>query len=281
MAIYRGFFVWGGGIVLVLGLFLIFVAVGWPGSPDSCLHLADRGANTCYCEAYNPQDVIMHHGGVRQPVNTWFNLYAIFTSLLVACVLYADRVSGDTRNVMRSMSWIPDVYIFAVLFLGLGSMWFHASLSSATSWVDGFSMYVFASFLVFYTLVRLSGSELVFWIGYPIAVLVFSLIGALWKWDLASLILILVLVAAYLTFEIIICARKGTFMQGTPLTITLWVSGVVAILLATLFWTLSQTGGLLCNPQSLFQPHGMLWHPLAGVTAVLLYFYWRAETASP
>ena len=27
----RGFIVWGGSIVIVLGLFLIFVTAGWPG----------------------------------------------------------------------------------------------------------------------------------------------------------------------------------------------------------------------------------------------------------
>src|SRR5690349_21015540 len=117
MATYRGFVVWIGGIVVVLGAFLIFVATGWPGSPDDCLHLADGATNTCYCEAFRPEDVITHQGGVRQPVNTWFNLYAIFTSLIVASVLYADRISADDRNVMHSMSWIPDVYVFAVLFL--------------------------------------------------------------------------------------------------------------------------------------------------------------------
>lgn len=280
MVAYRSFIVWGVGIVVVLGVFLIFVAAGWPGSPDNCLHLADGKTNTCYCEAFNASDVLMHRSGVRQPVNTWFNLYAIFTSLIVALVLFLDRRSGDARNVMRSPSWIPDVYVFAVLFLGLGSMWFHASLSTATSWVDGTSMYVYASFLVFYTLVRLTGSELAFWIGYPICVVAFSLVGAFWKWDYASLILIIILVLAYLTFEIIICVRTGRFMQGTPLTITLWISAVVAIGLATLFWVLSQTGMPLCNPHSAFQPHGMLWHPLAGVMAVLLYFYWREEESA-
>ena len=62
-----------------------------------------------------------------------------------------------------------------------------------------------------------------------------------------------------------------------PLTIALWLLAVVAIGLATLFWALSQTGKSLCNPGSGFQPHGLLWHPLAGVMAVLLYFYWRDE----
>lgn len=284
MDTYRGFLVWGGGTVVVLGIFLIFVAAGWPGGPDNCTHIVngaqiiiDGQRDSCYCEAFDPSKVIARAPGVRQPVNTWFNLYAILTSLLVALVLFFDRASGDTRNVMRSTSWIPDVYVFAVLFLGLGSMWFHASLSSSTSWVDGFSMYVYASFLVFYTARRLTGSDLLFWIGYPISVVGFSIIGALWKWDYASLILIIILVAAYLVFEIIICARTGKFMQGTPATITLWLGGVVSIGLATLFWVLSQTGRPLCHPQSFFQPHGMLWHPLAGVMAVLLYFYWRED----
>jgi len=52
---------------------------------------------------------------------------------------------------------------------------------------------------------------------------------------------------------------------------------IEAIILATIFWVLSQTGKPLCNRDSLFQPHGMLWHPLAGVMAVLLYFYWRGD----
>jgi hypothetical protein len=33
----------------------------------------------------------------------------------------------------------------------------------------------------------------------------------------------------------------------------------------------------MCDPNAFFQPHGMLWHPLAGAMAVLLYFYWREE----
>jgi hypothetical protein len=102
-------------------------------------------------------------------------------------------------------------------------------------------------------------------------------IGAVWEWRYQSLILILVLVAAYLVFEIITWKRSGKIMQGRPLTVSLWVLAVVAILAATVFWTLSQTGGPLCDPNSSFQPHGLLWHPLAGVMAVLLYFYWRED----
>jgi hypothetical protein len=60
----------------------------------------------------------------------------------------------------------------------------------------------------------------------------------------------------------------------------LWGGAAVAIILATIFWIFSQTGEDLCDPTSFFQPHGLLWHPLAGVMAVLLYFYWRGDEAS-
>jgi len=272
---YRGFIVWGAGIVVVLGAFLIFVAAGWPGKENSCVHAKP---NTCYCEAFNLHDAITGAPGVRQPVNTWFNLYSILTSLLVAVFVYLDRSSGETTNAIRSTdSWLPDLYIFAVLFLGLGSMWFHGSLKDWGGVTDMLSMFVFAAFLVFYTIHRLWDSDLFFWIGYPLTVLLFTIVGAVWSWEYNSLILILILVAAYLVFEIMIWVRSGQVMQGKPLTIALWVLAVVAIIAATVFWALSQTGGPLCDPKSAFQPHGLLWHPLAGVMAVLLYFYWRED----
>jgi len=273
----RGFIVWGGGIVLVLGMFLIFVAAGWPGELNSC---AKEKPSSCYCEAFDLHDAITGARGVRQPVNTWFNLYAIFTSLLVAIVVWVDRKEGANRNPISSDSLIPDLYIFAVLFLGLGSMWFHASIKQWGGITDQLSMFVYAAFLIFYSIRRLWNAEWFFWVFYPITVILFTVIAAFWTWHLASLILILILVAAYLVFEIIMWSRTGKVMQGKPLTIVLWCLAVVAILAATVFWALSQTGGPLCDPHSGFQPHGLLWHPLAGVMAVLLYFYWREDEDS-
>lgn len=273
----RGFIVWGAGIVLVLGVFLIFVAAGWPGAPNDCINSTP---DTCFCEAFNRADVLSGAPGVRQPVNTWFNLYSIATSLLIAVVVFTDRKSGSAPNAIRSRSWIPDLYIFAVLFLGLGSMWFHASIKEWGGVFDEMSMFVFAAFLVFYSIHRLWHNDWFFAVGYALTVLLFTIVGAAWHYENKSLILILILVAAYLTFEIILCCRTGKFMQGKPLTITLWVLAVAAIGLATLFWALSQTGRPLCDPQSGFQPHGLLWHPLAGVMAVLLYFYWREENTA-
>ena len=271
MHIYRGFIVWAVAIITILGAFLVFTGTGWPGVPDKCIFLMPDG---CYCEAFGMAKVLSGAPGVRQPVNTWFNLYALVTSFIVAYTVYKDRKNlgnDPPANVMSSMSWIADLYIFAVLFLGLGSMWFHASLTKWGGFLDGVSMYVFAAFLAFYSIRRIVESDRLFWIGYPITVAVFSGLHLM----LPSFVNIMILVVAYLAVEVYIWIRTSRVMQGKSSTVWLWLLSVVAIGVATFFWWASQTGNFLCRPDSFFQPHGLIWHPLAGVMAVLLYFYWR------
>jgi len=41
-------------------------------------------------------------------------------------------------------------------------------------------------------------------------------------------------------------------------------------------WLLSHNGGVLCDPDSWLQGHG-LWHLGGAATALLLYFYMRSE----
>ena len=268
----RSLIVWGVGIGAVMLPFLGFVAFGWPGDIDTCVR-----DMKCFCEDFAVSSI--GRAGVRQPVNTWFNLYSIFTSGLVALVLYRDRKSGQAgQNVMRSDNFIADFYVFAVLFLGLGSMWMHASLVGWAGNIDGLSMYVYASFLVAYTLRRLVASDLLFWIVYAILVVGFELVSIFWTSSEKSLVLILILVAMYLGLEAGVCIKQRKAFQGRALPILLWSLAVASIGLATLFWVLSQTGGPMCSPSSFFQPHGLLWHPLAGAMAVFLYFYWRAES---
>ena len=276
--------------------FLIFVGAGWPGRAADCvtrIATSEDGLDGCYCESFAVSAVVevdrrgvpildgdasrpVTRGGVRKKVNTWFNLYSILTSGLVMLVLLLDRRQTASANCLKSSSWIPDVYVFAVLFLGLGSMWFHASLKAWGGWLDRLSMFVYASFLSFYTIVRIWNKEWIFWVGYPITVVVMSVLNIVWTWEYASLVLIITLVLAYLVFEVLASAKAG-FLMGRPTTVILWCAAVLCIGLATLSWILSQTGEAWCPPESAFQPHGLLWHPLAGATAVLLYFYWRAE----
>ncbi|MDW3648743.1 MAG: hypothetical protein R8P61_16870 [Bacteroidia bacterium] len=271
MTIYRGFIIWIVAIALILGAFLLFVQLGWPGQASDCIY---KSPNGCFCESFDIAEVSSGAPGVRQPVNTWFNLYSLLSSFIVAFYVYADRrdlAGSPPPNQMRSHSWLPELYIFAVLFLGLGSMWFHASLTQWGNFIDGVSMYVFAAFLASYSLRRIWESDTAFWIIYSLSLVLFSILHLF----IPSFINILILVVAYFGVEIYIWLHTGKVMQGKSKTIWLWSLSIFSILVATFFWWASHSGNFLCDPDSFFQPHGLIWHPLAGVSAVLLYFYWR------
>jgi len=316
MGIYRSFIIWGGFTVLILGVFLGFVLGGWPGTPNSCipkealalpvpsdhasaaarLQYQDKTVNqsTCYCEAFWLPDVVAGKPGVRQPVNTWFNLYSIVTSFLVTLFVYLDRKNSSGGTPIRSHAWLPDLYVFVVLFLGLGSMWFHGALQGWGGFTDTLSMYMYAAFLVFYAIYRLWDSDWFFALAYLGTVALFTIVGEIWQEAAptfpVSLIMILILVVAYLVFQSLVWAKTGSgngwqnwwahvSWRGQQVSLRWWLA-VASIGLATFFWVSSQTGRYMCDPHSGFQPHGLLWHPLAGVMAVLLYFYWRNDEQS-
>lgn len=275
-AIPRSLIVWGLSLIVVLGAFLFFAyGIGWPTTPDQCV------AHGCYCEHFNLSDVLAGAKGVRQPVNSWSNLYAIGTSLFVAWQMARDRRGAGARNVMSSANPIADLYVFVVLFLGLGSMWMHGSIAREVSWIDGLSMYTFTVYLIFYTLdrglARIDAGDgtrrRIFWIGYPLTSAAFAAVAAA---GVDSVILIIITVIVYFMLEF---GFAGFLVDRRARRY--WIAGIVAISTATMFWTLSQTGGPLCDPFSWFQPHGLLWHILAGVTAVMMYLYWRRENALP
>jgi hypothetical protein len=226
MAPIRGFFVWGGGMLAILLPFFLFVALGWPAHPDSCTNIHDgrqvipfiEGTTTpdiqhpdsCYCEAFKVEDVVQGKGGVRQPTNTFSNFYAIFTSLGLVLWIRRDRTKvlnegAEVKNAFWSVqSWLPEVYIFAVLFLGLGSMFLHASLSSTVSWFDGMSMYVFTSFLPAYTLTRRLNLGWWFLAAYLGPAVLFTGLNVIPGMENASTVLVGIIVGLYAAAEIFV-----------------------------------------------------------------------------
>lgn len=263
--------IWGGGFsVLVLGAFLLFVAFGWPGDVNNCVISPDGTENTCYCEKFDVADI--GKPGVRQPFNTWSNLYSLVSGLVLGLVIWSRRKNGlaTTDNRMNSTHFYPITYLLLVIFLGLGSMWFHASIVEWAGWFDQFSMFTFASFLVWYTVVRMTQLDWLFYVFYPITVVLLSILGIV---GVPSFVLILVAVVAYVVLQVIVWASFKDVRVTDGMSIFLWVMAALSMGAAVGVWVPSQTGGPLCLDTHWFQFHG-LWHLLAGVMALFLYFYW-------
>ncbi len=316
----RGFVVWGVGLFAIMIPFLIFVSVGWPAHPDRCTNIENhvqtpqtmmvdgvkvpdpKHPDTCYCEAFDPVQVDTGAKGIRQPVNTLSNLYAVGSSLVVAFFIYYDRKKAKMWGVSRNLfhdpdSWVADVYIFAMLFLGLGSMWFHASLSASVSWFDGMSMYIFSAFLPAYSIRRrwpaVGGWFHMIYFGIAVTCTVLNILAEVLMdepgW--VSMALVGSVIFSYFLVEYFIkCKDKNKAGGWCPWIHTLadgcrdrwlgpaiafWIAALLSFGTAVVFQILSQTGGPLCHRDSWFQPHGLLWHTLSGHMAVFLYLYWR------
>lgn len=264
--------VWGSGFsAAVLIAFLAFVAFGWPGGENDCLEPDEHGHNSCYCEAFVEADI--GKPGVRQPFNTWSNLYSLATGALLGFIIWWNRRNGlpASPNRFKSTHFYPITYLLVLIFLGLGSMWFHASIIDWAGVFDQISMFTYACFLLFYSIVRLSDRDLVFYIGYPLGVVALT-IPAIAGVD--SLYLIIIAVGLYLLAQGWIWLRAD-LREGWGPFWKFWVPAAACMLVATLFWALSQTGGPLCLDTHAFQFHG-LWHLLAGAMAFLLYFFFRS-----
>lgn len=259
------------GVSAILLPFLLFVLLGWPGEVNSCVTEASADAdNTCYCEAFDPGDI--GEPGVRQPFNTWSNLYSLLTGGFLAFIVWWNRTRGaSTSSRMGRTELFPLVYIGVVVFLGLGSMWFHASLVGWGGVFDNLSMYTFSNFILVYTLTRIVDDSRMFYLAYPLTVVAFTLLNATGADGFA---LISAVVSIYVALELYILFWTPEARADLLAFLGFYLPALLAFGLAIFFWVGSQTGGFLCDPDSGFQWHGV-WHMLAGVSALFLYFYWR------
>jgi hypothetical protein len=267
---------WAVFSAAVMALFGLFSALGWPGGTnDGCLTLPLPAsglvtAHECYCEAFPVAD--LGAPGVRQVWNTWSNLLALLFGAIVAFGALRTREGWAGTSPMATVALWPLAYICVVVFLGLGSMWFHASIMQPYGAIDVLSMFTFVLFILGYTIARLlPGAAARTWIVLGYLVLSFGLTALQSGLGIPSEYLIGAVVVAYVVFEVIVSldAAKRSDAWGWVLYGLGWLSFGAAFVV----WLLSQTGGTLCNPTG-FQWHAA-WHWFAGVTSVLLYFYWR------
>ncbi|HUP20563.1 MAG TPA: hypothetical protein VM778_11490 [Gemmatimonadota bacterium] len=259
------------GVSAILLPFLLFVLLGWPGEANSCIQATPEVTDTCYCEAFDPGEI--GDSGVRQPFNTWSNLYSLLTGGLVALAVWWTRTRGSSSYTSRMgrTEFFPLTYIGVVVFLGLGSMWFHASLVGWGGVFDNLSMYTFSNFILFYTLTRVVDDSRMFYLGYPLTVVALTVFNAAGADGFA---LISAAISVYVALELYIAFWIPSARTDLGGFLFYYLPAVMVFGLAIVVWVGSQTGGFLCDPDSGFQWHGV-WHWLAGLSAVFLYFYWR------
>jgi dihydroceramidase len=269
-------------ILAAWGAFTL-LPISWEGwQPATCL--ATTG---CFCEAIHP-------GSQAQPANAWSSLAFVLPGLLVLMHLSEKKPlllkhpKGSSSPSSPSSPFLRASVVkhfnspfnahpaykltfgIALIVIGLGSAFYHASLTFVGQFMDVMGMYLLISFAVLYGLARLTRLSAR---GMTLAYLASNLVLA------ASLIWLPEIRREVFggLVGLTLAVEAWRIWKNRPNLQVRWLALAFASLgLAYAIWILDNNGWL-CAPQSMFQGHA-LWHILGALAAWFLFRYYRGES---
>nr|MDO8112555.1 ceramidase domain-containing protein [Candidatus Sigynarchaeota archaeon] len=268
-------FLYGVGFTIAsLAAFFILAGLGWPGEIHFCV--AD---NHCYCE------IIQWSAIARQPVNTWSNLGCVVVGLVVLWRVdkapVSDSIIKATSNPLREKSAESALYGFLVIFIGIGSIFFHGGMTNYGGLLDNVAMNAYITFLVLYNFERLGVFSrrncIILLIPVNIVLGWLSILPHLGR-DMFAWV-----VAVEVVFELVILVAGKFNYTRLRRSWKLFVASLATFGVAMLAWNLSKTGALLCFPDSVWQGHAG-WHLIVALSTWFIFKYvqseFKVETAS-
>ena len=263
------------GLAVVMGLFFMFALLHWPGEFDE--ETVHGTKSSVYGERVHYQSII------RQPYNTWSNLVAVVLGLIALVWLCAAHPPKHPANPMQTPSLYSAWYAYALMFLGPGSMFFHASMKRWGGLVDNVSMNLYISFILLYDLARLTKAA-------PAVVIILFVVlnvvlaGLIWLLNCGKTVFAILIGLTLLCEGLILFGHVGGLERNG-----LWLLfGLIAFGIGFVIWNLSNDEvklplvgslgrGPLYMPDSWFQGHAV-WHILSAAAAFLFFLYFRSET---
>jgi len=219
----------------------------------------------CFCER-------IRDGAIRQPANTWSNLAFILTGMLIIAMAGHDLTQASSSaiaNPMRSRFVYPGIYAVATILVGIGSTFYHTSLSFVGQTVDVVSMYLLTSFMLLYNLSRMRRtSSRAFAACYLVANIALGYMAI--EWPLLRRYIFVVLLLAVSVSEVIVRGKLRPRMN-----VAFLYAALVSLATACATWILDTTR-VVCSPDSWLQGHAT-WHILMAVLIGFMYLYYRSE----
>ena len=211
----------------------------------------------CFCEA-------IHQGLIRQPANTWSSLGFVVVAVAVALSFFGDR-DRSKGGISRAET---SLFIGSLLVVGLGSAFYHASLTFIGQVIDVSGMYLVATFVLLHRL----GPR---WNLSPVAgVLGFVAVNGLLMVAQVTTPSMRRVAFGILLISAIVVEWRASPARGRWLAI-----GAGLMALAFAIWILDRWR-IVCAPQSLVQGHA-LWHVLGATAAAALFNHYEGDRTTP
>ena len=246
-----------GTILLLIPLSLI--QINW-----ETWRIATCMPDTCFCEQLDP-------GTVRQPVNAWSSLAFYFLGLIV--FFQVKSGSSDQEKSLIFHPMFGYTYAFSLAVVGLGSAFFHASLTFVGQFIDVAGMYLATTFMLAYAWNRLyklstSATKTIYLLMNLILAVVLIVLPETRRYVFA-IILVLAII-----FEFVLLGKKRPEIDAR------WLRASLALFALVYFIWILDNQHILCVPESTFQGHA-IWHIGGAIAAWWLFVYYRSEKTSP
>jgi dihydroceramidase len=220
----------------------------------------------CFCEHVAP-------GLVRQPANALSSLAFVVVAGWVFWRAARDRGTVPRSRILSHQPVYSSLFGAACVLIGVGSAFFHASLTFAGQFVDVFGMYLIATFVLLYGLGRGRGISA----GQAaLAYAALNVVLALCLYFVPGMrrYLFALLIVTAIGFEVVARRRSDSVIEVRYFR---WAAGALGI--GFVIWTLDITR-VFCRPQSVLQGHAA-WHLLGAASAACIYLYYRSEVGGP
>jgi Ceramidase len=211
----------------------------------------------CFCEMPREGALIV------QPANSWSSYgYALAGFLMI---LLAWR--KNWRTAFHPVA--ATVFGITAIFVGLGSVLLHATLTLWGQFFDVMGMYLTGGFMVVSALAcwrGMSGRHAAWAYGVLIALLLVVLYAfpEVRRWLFAVVLIVAILLEMGFARRL----RAGVKVRY-------YLIGIATKAVAFIIWNLDQSGAV-CAPQSLFQGHAV-WHLLGATALWFTFLYYRSE----
>lgn len=213
----------------------------------------------------------------RQTINTYSNLMYFFLGLIIVLFGIYDR-KNKNENHQNAIQQFPTISILlggCLMYLCFGSSFFHASLTWIGQRLDMNATYSICITLIGISLYRLIVKEnkskhLKKMFIYSIELIIIAFVQLHLLIPGTILLPTLILVLIVLT---ILNYTKNKNNYKIHLAILSFLFVIGAFILRTL-----DVKKIACNPTSFYQGHA-IWHFFTGMSAFLLYWFYRSEKA--
>jgi Ceramidase len=216
-------------------------------------------ATRCFCEFPRIGSLIV------QPANSWSSYGYAFAGFLM--IVLSQGSAWKSRFRIEAAT----AFGLTAIFVGLGSVLLHATLTLWGQFFDVMGMYLVGGFMLVSAIAR--------WRGLPARVAIMLYLALV-----SALLLVLYQVPdvrRWLFAVVLIAAIVAELGFARPrrkgVRVSYYFAGIAAKAVAFTIWNLDQHG-TLCAPDSLLQGHAA-WHLLGATSLWLTFCYYRSERA--